>query len=102
MQIQMATSLATFALLSIRAFRSILLATQVSSLTTAMQTVAISWLMATFSTSDEPVEASAALTYLIAPGIADPWTILSFLMGCDAYTLSYGGIAAGGWPRMIL
>ncbi|RWP16084.1 MAG: MFS transporter [Mesorhizobium sp.] len=42
----------TFAPLRNRTFRSIWLATQVSSLGWLMQTVAISWLMATISTSD--------------------------------------------------
>ncbi|TIU94509.1 MAG: MFS transporter, partial [Mesorhizobium sp.] len=45
-------SSATFAPLRKPVFRSIWLATQVSSLGWLMQTVAISWLMATVSTSD--------------------------------------------------
>lgn len=47
-----AVSPATFAPLQNSTFRSIWLATQVSSLGWLMQTVAISWLMATISTSD--------------------------------------------------
>ncbi|ESW94497.1 hypothetical protein X769_32635 [Mesorhizobium sp. LSJC268A00] len=43
---------AALAPLNNRTFRSIWLATQVSSLAWLMQTVAVSWLMATISTSD--------------------------------------------------
>ncbi|MER8792418.1 MFS transporter [Mesorhizobium sp. M0983] len=71
----------TFAPLRTPAFRSIWLATQVSSLGWLMQTVAISWLMATISTSDLMVALVQTSSYL-------PAFILSVFAGAMADNFS--------------
>ncbi|RWQ26429.1 MFS transporter [Mesorhizobium sp.] len=72
---------ATFAPLKNPTFRSIWLATQVSSLGWLMQTVAISWLMATISTSDLMVALVQTSSYL-------PAFILSVFAGALADNFS--------------
>ncbi|TIO74082.1 MFS transporter [Mesorhizobium sp.] len=71
----------TFAVLGNPTFRSIWLATQVSSLGWLMQTVAISWLMATVSTSDLMVALVQASSYL-------PAFVLSVVAGAMADNFS--------------
>ncbi|RWQ13510.1 MFS transporter [Mesorhizobium sp.] len=83
----------TFAPLRNPTFRSIWLATQVSSLGWLMQTVAISWLMATISTSDlmvALVQASATL----------PAFILSVFTGAIVDNFSRRRVMFAGWCLM--
>lgn len=79
----------TFSPLRSRTFRSIWLATQVSSLGWMMHTVAIGWLMATVSTSDLMVALVQASSTL-------PAFILSVFAGAIADNLSRRGVMLAG------
>ncbi|RWK79035.1 MAG: MFS transporter [Mesorhizobium sp.] len=85
----------TFAPLKNSAFRSIWLATQVSSLGWLMQTVAISWLMATISTSDLMVALVQASSNL-------PAFILSVFAGALADNFSRRRIMFAGRCLMVI
>ncbi|KLK90549.1 MFS transporter [Microvirga vignae] len=86
---------ATFAPLRNPTFRSIWLATQVSSLGWLMQTVAISWLMATISTSDLMVALVQASSTL-------PAFILSVLAGAIADNYSRRRVMVAGRCLMTI
>ncbi|WP_192179637.1 MFS transporter [Mesorhizobium amorphae] len=88
-------SLTTFAPLRNRTFRSIWLATQVSSLGWLMQTVAISWLMATISTSDLMVALVQASSNL-------PAFILSVFAGVLADNFSRRRVMFAGRCVMVI
>ncbi|RUV42784.1 MFS transporter, partial [Mesorhizobium sp. M5C.F.Ca.IN.020.29.1.1] len=85
----------TFAPLKNSAFRSIWLATQVSSLGWLMQTVAISWLMATISTSDLMVALVQASSNL-------PAFILSVFAGALADNFSRRRVMFAGRCIMVV
>jgi MFS family permease len=85
----------TFAPLRNRAFRSIWLASQVSSLGWLMQTVAISWLMATVSTSDLMVALVQASSNL-------PAFILSIFAGVLADNFSRRRVMFAGRCLMVI
>ncbi|MER9793353.1 MFS transporter [Mesorhizobium sp. M0213] len=85
----------TFAPLKNRTFRSIWLATQVSSLGWLMQTVAISWLMATISTSDLMVALVQASSYL-------PAFIFSIFIGAIADNFSRRRVMFAGRCLMVI
>ncbi|RUV30390.1 MFS transporter [Mesorhizobium sp. M5C.F.Ca.IN.020.32.2.1] len=86
---------ATIAPLKNRTFRSIWLATQVSSLGWLMQTVAISWLMATISTSDSMVALVQTSSYL-------PAFILSVFVGAIADNFSRRRVMFAGRSLMAI
>ncbi|MER8996166.1 MFS transporter [Mesorhizobium sp. M0678] len=86
---------ATFAPLRNRTFRSIWLATQVSSLGWLMQTVAISWLMATISTSDLMVALVPASSTL-------PAFILSVFVGAIADNFNRRRVMFAGRCIMVI
>ncbi|MER8395931.1 MFS transporter, partial [Mesorhizobium sp. M1340] len=88
-------SQATFAPLRNPTFRSIWLATQVSSLGWLMQTVAISWLMATISTSDLMVALVPASSTL-------PAFILSIFAGVMADNFSRRRVMFAGRCLMAI
>ncbi|MER9560334.1 MFS transporter [Mesorhizobium sp. M0323] len=88
-------SSATFAPLENATFRSIWLATQVSSFGWLIQTVAISWLMATISTSDVMVALVQASTTL-------PTFILSIIAGALADNFSRRNLMFAGWSVIAL
>lgn len=90
-----ATSTTTFAPLKNPTFRSIWLATQVSSLGWLIQTVAISWLMATISTSDLMVALVQASSTL-------PAFILSVVAGAIADNFSRRRVMFAGRCLMVL
>lgn len=85
----------TFAPLMQPTFRSIWLATQVSSLGWLMQTVAISWLMATISTSDLMVALVQASSNL-------PAFILSVFAGALADNFSRRRVMFAGRCLMVI
>lgn len=85
----------TFAPLRNLTFRSIWIATQVSSLGWLMQTVAISWLMATISTSDLMVALVQASPYL-------PAFILSVFAGVMADNFSRRRVMFAGRCLMVI
>ncbi|RUW64725.1 MFS transporter, partial [Mesorhizobium sp. M4B.F.Ca.ET.049.02.1.2] len=85
----------TFAPLMQPTFRSIWLATQVSSLGWLMQTVAISWLMATISTSDLMVALVQASSNL-------PAFILSVFAGALADNFSRRRVMFAGRSLMVV
>lgn len=85
----------TFAPLKNLTFRSIWLATQVSSLGWLMQTVAISWLMATISKSDLNVALVQASTTL-------PAFFLSVFAGAIADNFSRRKVMFAGWCVIAL
>jgi MFS family permease len=85
----------TFAPLENATFRSIWIATQVSSLGWLIQTVAISWLMATISTSDVMVALVQASTTL-------PTFLLSIIAGAIADNFSRRGLMFAGWCVIAL
>ncbi|RWK66573.1 MFS transporter [Mesorhizobium sp.] len=86
---------ATFAPLKNPTFRSIWLATQVSSLGWLMQTVAIGWLMATISTSDLMVALVQASSNL-------PAFILSVFVGAIADNFSRRRVMFAGRCLMVV
>ncbi|MFK0692111.1 MFS transporter [Mesorhizobium sp. IMUNJ 23033] len=86
---------ATFAPLRKPTFRSIWLATQVSSLGWLMQTVAISWLMATISTSDLMVALVPASSTL-------PAFILSVFVGAIADNFNRRKVMFAGRCIMVI
>lgn len=85
----------TFVPLRNSAFRSIWLATQVSSLGWLMQTVAIGWLMATISTSDLMVALVQTSSYL-------PAFILSVFAGVLADNFSRRRVMFAGRCLMVI
>ncbi|WP_353642545.1 MFS transporter [Mesorhizobium sp. WSM2239] len=88
-------SSATFAPLSNQTFRSIWLATQVSSLGWLIQTVAISWLMATISPSD-------LMVALVQGSSTLPAFFLSIFAGAIADNFSRRNIMFAGWCLIAL
>ncbi|PWJ87465.1 putative MFS family arabinose efflux permease [Mesorhizobium loti] len=88
-------SSATFAPLENSTFRPIWIATQVSSLGWLIQMVAISWLMATISTSDVMVALVQASTTL-------PTFLLSIIAGALADNYSRRNLMFAGWCVIAL
>ncbi|PBB58178.1 MULTISPECIES: MFS transporter [Mesorhizobium] len=89
------SSATTFAPLKNATFRSIWLATQVSSLGRLMQTVAISWLMATISTSD-------LMVALVQASSSLPAFIFSVFIGATADNFSRRRVMFAGRCLMAI